>query len=100
MAGITFRGEDEAEAIELLDSLRQTGINRSELVRSGLREILPEVTTPDEKAAVYARYERGELEEQTAKLLIGEAEFDRIESDRAEMSAALADDTDSSDLVR
>lgn len=100
MTGITFRGEDEAEAIDILDSLRKTGVNRSEIVRAGIREVLPEVTTPDEKAAIYARYERGELGADTTKLLLGEDEFDRIESDRTEMGDAIADDTNPADLVK
>jgi Arc/MetJ-type ribon-helix-helix transcriptional regulator len=100
MTEITFRDENEIEAIDILDGLRKTGVTRSEVVRAGIRKILPEVTTPDEKAAIYGRFVRGKLRADTTKLLLGENQFERVESDRTEMVDAIADDTDPNDLIK
>lgn len=94
---LQFRGQEVGEAVELLTELRVGGVNKSELAREGLRELLHEVTTPDEKAEIYAMLERGEVERDVARVFLGD-ELDTMEADATEVTEALEDDT--SDLVQ
>lgn len=92
-----FRGRDVKEAADVLDDLRVGGVNKSELAREGVKSILRDVTTGDEKAEVFARYQRGEIGEEAARIFLGEA-LDAMETDAEETREAL--DRDTSGLVQ
>lgn len=94
---LQFRGKEVGEAVDFLDELRIGGINRSELAREGLKEIIREVTTPDEKAEIFARFQRGEIEADVARVFLGD-ELDTMADDAEVVAAAIEDDT--SDLVQ
>lgn len=94
---LQFRGKEVGAAVEFLDELRIGGINRSELAREGLKEIVREVTTPDEKAEIFAMFQRGELEEDVARVFLGD-ELDTMATDAEIVASAVDDDT--SDLVQ
>lgn len=69
---IQFRGAAEKEASYVLDEMRLGGINVSELARQGLQEKLRETLSEEEKIALHRQYERGELPEDVAQVLIGD----------------------------
>lgn len=92
-----FRGKEVGEAIDLLDERRVGGVNKSELAREGLKTVLREITTPDEKAEVFAMYQRGEIEEGVARVFLGD-DLDTMRDDAAVVAEAVDDDT--SDLIQ
>lgn len=89
---IQFRPQELGEALDLLKEQRIEGINVSKLAREGLREMLRQITTGDEKARIFSMYQRGEIDEDVARVYLGEA-LDTMEADAAEIEAAVEDDT-------
>jgi len=90
---IQFRGKTEKEASKLIDELRLGGVNISELARQGLREKLRETLSDEERAKIHYQYVQGEISEEVANILIGDAliEIDR-ERSAFEEAAALGTD--------
>ena len=84
---IQFRGETEKEASRVVDELRLGGINVSELARQGLREKLREALSDEEKITLHRRYEQGDLSEDVAAVLLGDA-LDEIERERTAFEEA------------
>lgn len=94
---IQFRGQEVGEAVDHLKELRIEGINVSKLAREGLKDKLQEVTTGDEKATIFGMYQRGEIDEDVARVFLGE-HLDTMADDVEEIRAATNDDT--SDLLQ
>lgn len=90
---IQFRGETEKQASKLVDEMRLGGVNISELARQGLREKLREALSDDEKIYIHRQYERGEISEEVAHVLIGEG-IKEIEREQAAFEDAAELDTD------
>lgn len=78
---IQFRGKAEKEASQVVDGMRLGGINVSELAREGLKEKLRETLSEEEKIALHQQYEQGELSEEVAEILLGDA-LDEIQRER------------------
>lgn len=91
---IQFRGHAEKQASQLVDAMRLGGVNISELARQGLREKLREALSDEEKIAIHQQYERGEIPDEVAEVLIGDG-LDEIERERAAFEEASDLDTDS-----
>lgn len=89
---IQFRGETEKKATQVVDQMRLGGINVSELARQGLREKLQEVLSDEEKITLHQRYKRGELSEDVAEILLGDA-LEEIEREREAFKEAAELDT-------
>lgn len=89
---IQFRPQELSEAIDLLREQRVEGINVSKLAREGLREMFRQVTTGDEKAQIFSMYQRDDIDEDVARVFLGEA-LDTMEADATEIEAAVEDDT-------
>lgn len=94
---VQFRGQEVGEAVAHLKELRIEGLNVSKLAREGLKDKLQEVTTGDEKATIFGMYQRGEIDEDVARVFLGE-HLDTMAADVEEIRAAINDDT--SDLVQ
>lgn len=90
---IEFRAGAEKTAAEVLDSIHVGGVNTSELAREGLREMLRRVVTDEDRVQIYDRYTEGEIEEEVARLLLGD-EFDALERDRRDFERAMELDAD------
>lgn len=89
---IQFRGEAEKEATQILDQMRLGGINISELARQGLREKLREALSDEEKIKLHQRYEQGDLSDDVAEVLLGDA-LEEIEREREAFEKATQLDT-------
>jgi len=89
---IQFRGEAEKEASQVVDQMRLGGINISELARRGLQEKLRETLSDEEKITLHQRYKEGELSEEAAEILIGDA-LDEIDREREAFEEATELDT-------
>lgn len=89
---IQFRVGAEKEAAELLDEIHLGGVNVSELARVGLVEMLRQSLDERDEIAVYERYSRDEIDEETARVLLGE-KLDRMEEERVSFEAATERDT-------
>ena len=89
---IQFRGETEKEATQIVDQMRLGGINISELARQGLQEKLREVLSDEEKITLHQRYKQGELSEEVAEILLGDA-LEEIERERESFEEATELDT-------
>ena len=89
---IQFRGEVEKEATQIVDQMRLGGINISELARQGLQEKLRETLSDEEKITLHQRYKQGELSEDVAAILLGDA-LEEIERDRDAFEEAAELDT-------
>jgi len=90
---IQFRGEAEKEATRILDEMRLGGINVSELARQGLQEKLTETLSDEEKIAIHQRYTDGELSEEVAVVLLGDA-LDEIDRETEAFEEATKLETD------
>jgi hypothetical protein len=88
-----FRGGDVKAAADLLNDMRTGGVNKSELAREGLKSILQDVTTWEEKQEIYTRFQRGEIREEIVRIFLG-SDFETMRADAAEMRDALDDDVD------
>lgn len=91
---IQFRAGAEKEAAELLDEIHIGGVNVSELARVGLVEMLRRSLDKDDKIAVYEQYSRGEIDEEVARVLLGD-KIDRIEEEKDAFESAMERDTSS-----
>jgi len=89
---IQFRGEAEKEATQIVDQLRLGGINISELARQGLREKLREALSDEEKITLHQQYKEGEISDEVAKILLGDA-IEEIEREREAFKEASELDT-------
>jgi hypothetical protein len=89
---IQFRGEAEKEATQIVDQLRLGGINISELARQGLREKLREALSDEEKITLHQQYKEGEISDEVAKILLGDA-IEEIEREREAFEKASELDT-------
>ena len=89
---IQLRAGAEKEAAELLDEIHIGGVNVSELARVGLVEMLRQSLDEQDKIAVYERYNRGEIDEDVARVLLGE-KLDRMEEEKKSFDAAMERDT-------
>lgn len=94
---IQFRAQAVGDAVEFLKEIRLEGLNVSEIGREGMKRVLREITTGEEKATVFSAYQRGEIDEETARVFLGDA-LETMQADASEMRAAIQDDT--SDLVQ
>lgn len=90
---IQFRGAAEKQASQLVDQMRLGGINISELAREGLKGKLRETLSDEEKIKLYEQYKRGDLSEEVAIVLIGDA-LAEIERERDAFEEATSLDTD------
>ncbi|MFC7080269.1 hypothetical protein [Halorussus caseinilyticus] len=90
---IQFRGGAEKRASQLLDQMRLGGINVSELARRGLQEKLRETLSDEEKIQLHQQYERGEISDPVAEILLGDA-IEEIERERTAFEDAAELDTD------
>ena len=90
---IQFRGAAEKQASQVVDQMRLGGINISELARAGLKEKLRETLSDEEKIKLYEQYKRGDLSEEVAVVLMGDA-LDEIERERNAFEEAAGLDTD------
>jgi len=89
---IQFRGETEKEASQIVDEMRLGGINISELARQGLQQMLRETLSEEEKMELHQRYKQGEISEEVARILIGDA-LEEIECEREAFEDAIELDT-------
>lgn len=89
---IQFRAGAEKSAAKVLDSIHVGGVNTSELAREGLKEMLRRIVTDEDKIQIYERYSRGELDEEVARLLLGD-ELDAIAEDERDFRDATSVDT-------
>ena len=89
---IQFRGKAEKEASQVVDQMRLGGINISELARQGLQEKLREALSDEEKIEIHRRYERGDLSEDVATVLIGDG-IDEIQREKEAFADAMELDT-------
>lgn len=94
---IQFRAQEVGDAVDLLKEMRVEGINVSEIGREGMKRVIREITTGDEKASVFSAYQRGDIDEDTARVFLGDA-LDTMDADAREVRAAVEDET--SDLVQ
>ena len=94
---VQFRGQEVGEAVNHLKELRIEGLNVSKLAREGLKDKIQEVTSGDEKATIFSMYQRGEIEEEVARVFLGD-HLDTMAADAEEVRAGIGDDT--SDLVQ
>lgn len=94
---IQFRGP-EKEAAELLDTIHLGGINLSELARTGLQEMLRRSASDEDKITIYELYDRGELDDEVARILLGD-EIDHVKEETAAFKNAMDRNT-SAFLVR
>jgi len=90
---IQFRGAAEKQASQVVDQMRLGGINISELAREGLKEKLQETLSDEEKIELYEQYKRGDLSEEVAVVLMGDA-LEEIERERDAFEEAAGLDTD------
>jgi hypothetical protein len=89
---IQFRGEAEKEATRIVDQMRLGGVNISELARQGLTEKLRETLSDEEKITLHQRYKQGDLSEDVAEILFGDA-IEEIERERKAFEEAAELDT-------
>lgn len=90
---IQFRGPAEKEALAAVNDVRLGGINASEIVRQGVREMLQRTISDEERVKLHQRYERGDLGEEAARVLLGDA-LDEIERERDAFASAMELKTD------
>lgn len=89
---IQFRGKTEKEASQVVKEMRLGGINVSELARQGLQEKLREILSDEEKITLYEQYKAGELSEDVAEVLLGDA-IAEVEREREAFEQAMELDT-------
>jgi len=89
---IQFRAGVEKEAAERLDEIHIGGVNVSEHARTGLVEMLRRSLDEQDEIAVYERYSRGEIDEDVARVLLGE-KIDQMEAEKDAFDSALERNT-------
>lgn len=73
--------------------MRLGGINTGELARKGLRDTLRETLSDEEKIELYQRYDNGDISDDIAEVLVGNA-IEEIEREREAFEAAKEIDRD------
>lgn len=91
---IQFRAGAEKEAADILDEIHVGGVNVSELARVGLTEMLRRTLDDEDEMAVYELYSRDQIDEEVARVLLGE-KLDAIEEEREAFESAAERDTSS-----
>jgi len=91
---IQFRAGAEKEAAELLDEIHIGGVNVSELARVGLVEMLRRSLDEQDEIAVYERYSRGDIDEEVARVLLGD-KIDQMKEEKDAFESAMERDTSS-----
>lgn len=94
---VQFRGQEVGKALNCLKDLWIEGLNASKLAREGLKDKLREITSGDEKASIFSMYQRGDIDEEVARVFLGN-ELDTMAADSEEIRTAIDDDT--SNLVQ
>ena len=89
---IQVRGRAEKEATQIVDQLRLGGINISELARQGLAEKLRETLSDEERITLHQQYKDGELSDDAARILLGDA-IEEIDREREAFQEATELDT-------
>lgn len=89
---IQFRAGAEKEAAELLNEVHIGGVNVSELARVGLTEMLRRTLDEQDEIKIYEQYSRGEIDEEVARVLLGE-KIDTMEEEKEAFKAAMERDT-------
>jgi len=89
---IQFRAGAKKEAAELLDEIHVGGVNVSELARTGLIDMLRRSLDEQDEIAVYERYSRGKIDEDVARVLLGE-KIDHMEAEKDAFESAMERDT-------
>lgn len=89
---IQFRAGPEKKAAEHLDEIHVGGINMSELARVGLVEMLRRTLDEQDEIEIYERYSRGEIDEETARVLLGET-VDHVEAELEAFESAMDRDS-------
>jgi hypothetical protein len=91
---IQFRAGAEKEAAELLNEIHIGGVNVSELARVGLAEMLRRTLDEQDEIKIYEQYSRGEIDEEVARVLLGE-KLDHMMEENQAFEAAMERDTSS-----
>lgn len=91
---IQFRAGAEKEAAELLNEIHIGGVNVSELARVGLAEMLRRTLDEQDEIKIYELYSRGEIDEEVARVLLGE-KIETMEEEREAFEAAMERETSS-----
>lgn len=91
---IQFRAGAEKEAAELLNEIHIGGVNVSELARVGLAEMLRRALDEQDEIKIYEQYSRGEIDEEVARVLLGE-KLDHMMEENQAFEAAMERDTSS-----
>jgi len=91
---IQFRAGAEKEAAEVLDEIHIGGVNVSELARVGLAEMLRRSLDEQDEITVYEQYSRGDIEEDVARVLLGE-KMDQMQEEKEAFGSAMDRDTSS-----
>lgn len=91
---IQFRAGAEKEAAELLDEVHIGGVNVSELARVGLVEMLRRSLDEQDEIAVYEQYSRGDIDEDVARVLLGD-KIDQMQDEKEAFESAMERDSSS-----
>lgn len=91
---IQFRAGAEKEAAELLNEIHIGGVNVSELARVGLAEMLRRTLDEQDEIKIYELYSRGEIDEEVARVLLGE-KIETMEEEKEAFEAAMERETSS-----
>ena len=91
---IQFRAGAEKEAAEVLDEVHIGGVNVSEHARVGLVEMLRRSLDEQDEIAVYEQYSRGDIDEDVARVLLGE-KIDQMQEEKEAFESAMERDTSS-----
>ena len=91
---IQFRAGAEKEAAEILDEIHIGGVNVSELARVVLVEMLRRSLDEQDEITVYEQYSRGDIEEDVARVLLGE-KMDQMQEEKEAFGSAMDRDTSS-----
>jgi len=91
---IQFRAGAEKEAAEVLDEIHIGGVNVSELARVGLVEMLRRSLDEQDEITVYEQYSRGDIEEDVARVLLGE-KMDQMQEEKEAFGSDMDRDTSS-----
>jgi hypothetical protein len=78
--------------LELLDELHIGSVNVSELARTGLIEMLRRSLDEQDEIVVYERHSRGEIDEDVARILLGE-KIKQMVAEKEAFESALGRDT-------
>ncbi len=89
---VQFRSPAIKEVLDSIGEIRVGGLNESEVGRTAMEKLIPEILSEDEKKQLYGMYERGEISEEAAEVALGD-ELDDMKEMRADTEEMAADDT-------